>query len=117
MAALEPERQLAVGLAVELDPALLELSHLAGRLADEDLDHRGAAGPAPGADRVLGVELGRVVVAERRGEPALGPVARALGERLARDERDARTSLGGGQRRMQTGRPAPHNDYVRHYPD
>ena len=68
-------------------PRLISCSTAAGRLAGEHLDRARAAEAAAGVERVGGVALGRVVRGERRREPALGPEARALGERLSRDQR------------------------------
>ena len=50
--------------------------------------------------------LGGVAGLERRGKPALRPVAGALGELSARDEADARAVLGRFQRRPQARRAA-----------
>ena len=58
---------------------------------------------AAGALGVLEVQLRRVVDRERRGEPALRPVARGLRERRRADHGDARARVGGGQRRVQAG--------------
>ena len=46
---------------------------------------------------------GRVVGRQRRGEPALGPVAGALLQRLARDQRRAGARFGRPDRRVQAG--------------
>ena len=54
--------------------------------------------PAAGGDRVAQVQLGRVVVGERGGEPALRPVGRGLGERPGGDQRDARALARGDER-------------------
>jgi hypothetical protein len=58
VASLEAERELAVGLEVEDDPARAQLGDGGGCLVDQDLDRRGAAEPASGGDRV-GRVLGR----------------------------------------------------------
>jgi hypothetical protein len=58
MAALEAERELAIGVEVEGDAALAQLTHRGGRLLDQCLHRRGAAEPAPGGDRVGGVAGG-----------------------------------------------------------
>ena len=49
---------------------------------------------------------GRVVGGERRRQATLGPEARALGERLSRDERHGRAVLGRPQRDVEAGGPA-----------
>ena len=112
MAALEPERELAVRLGVEADAAAPQLLDRRRRLAGQHLDRARAAEAAPGGERVGGVALGRVVGRERRGEPALGPEARALGERLARDQRHAGARAGGLERDVQAGGAAADHDDV-----
>jgi hypothetical protein len=97
VAALEPERELAIGLEVEDDPARAQLGHGRGRLLGQDLDRRGAAEPAPGGDRVGRVLAGRITRLQRRGKAALRPEAGALRERRARDEADRAALL----RRLQ----------------
>ncbi len=52
VAALEGQLELAVGPAVELDAAALELEHDRRRFVREDLGRRGPARPAPGGDGV-----------------------------------------------------------------
>ena len=101
--ALEPERELAVRLGVEAHPASLQLLDRGRRLAGQHLDRARAAEAAAGGERVVGVALGRVVGGERRGEPALRPEARALGERLARDEHRAGAGLGRLERDVEAG--------------
>ena len=68
-------------------PPLAKLLHRRRRLPSQHLDRPGAAQPATGVQGVVGVAGRRIVRRQRRREPALRPVAGALGERLARDER------------------------------
>ena len=84
-------------------------------LGASSVSTRGGAGPdgaAAGLDRVVEVALRRVVGGGGGGEPALGPVGGGLGERRRRDEHGAGTGAGGGQRRVQPGRPGAHDDEV-----
>ena len=112
MASLEAERQPSLVVEVEDDAARLQLADRRRRLVDQHLDRRGAAEAAAGGDRVGGVAVGRVVGLERRGEPALRPVAGALGERRAGDQADPAALLGGPQRRPQPGGAAADDDDV-----
>ena len=75
----------------------------AGRLLAQDARRRLAHRAAAGRDRVAQVELGAVVGRQRGRQPALRPVARGLGQRRGRDQRDARALAGGAQRRVQPG--------------
>ena len=81
VSALEPEREVAVSVGVEADADALEVAEARGRLLAEDAGRGGADEAAAGGDRVLQVQLRRVVGRERGGEPALGPVGRGLGQR------------------------------------
>ena len=71
-----------------------------------------AAQPAARGQRVGGVALGRVAGLERRGEAALRPVARALVERLSRDEHGARARLGDPDRGVEAGGACADDDHV-----
>jgi hypothetical protein len=93
--ALESQGELAVLVEVEGDVAIAQLADRAGSLVDQDLDRGGPAEAAAGGDRVGGVAGRRVTRLERRGQPALRPVAGALGEWLAGDQADATALLGG----------------------
>ena len=106
VAALEGQLELAVGPAVELDAASLELEHDCRRFVREHLGGRRPARPAPGGDGVRDVLGDRVVGADRSGEPALGPEARGLAQGLARDDDDLASALGGDQRRIEAGSSA-----------
>ena len=71
-----------------------------------------AAEPAPGAERVLGVQLGLVVVADRRGDAALR-VPAVRGERPAPSRAGARrASAAAHERRVQPGDPAADDDQI-----
>jgi hypothetical protein len=110
--ALEAERELAIGVEVESDPALAQLAHRGGCLLDQCLNRRGSAEPAPGGDRVGGVAGGGIARLEGGGKSALRPEAGALGERGARYEADPAASLGGAQRGPQPGGAAADDDDV-----
>ena len=96
VAALEPEREVAVAVGVEAHAERLEVAEALGRLRAQDARGAAADEAAAGVERVLLVLLGRVVARQRRGEPALGPVGRRLGERARGDERDAGALARGG---------------------
>lgn len=112
VAALEAERELAVGLEVEDDPARAQLGDGRGRLVDQGLDRRGAAEPAPGGDRVGRVLAGRIAWFQRRGKSALRPETGALRERRARDEADRAALLRRLQGSPQTSGAAANDDDV-----
>ena len=78
VAALEAEREVAVRSASKLDAELLEVAHARGRLLAQHAHRARARRVAAGGERVRGVLLGRVVVRQRGGDPALRPVARRL---------------------------------------
>ena len=107
VAALQAERERAVGLEVERDPArdqrLDRRREPPGRASRPPL----AAEAAARVQRVLGVALRGVVGSEGGGEPSLCPVAGAVGERLARDDARARAALRGLQRDVKSRGAAP----------
>ncbi len=84
--------RLAVGVAVELDPAALELLDDAGRLGGERLGGRARGRRRARRRPCRRRAAGRVVVADRGRQAALGPVARALAQGLARDHGDPRAA-------------------------
>jgi hypothetical protein len=94
--ALQPECDVAVAVRVEAHAERLEVAEPRWRLVGERLGRGAAHEPAAGADRVLQVAIGRVVDRQRRGEAALCPVGRGLGERPGGYERDPRALPGGG---------------------
>jgi hypothetical protein len=110
--ALEPQRQLSVGIEVELDAALAQVPHHRRRLGDEGLDSGGATEAAPGGERVGGVLRGRVARLQRGGEAALRPIAGALSERGAGDEADPAALLRRPQSRPEAGGAAADDDDV-----
>jgi hypothetical protein len=110
--ALEAQAELAVLVEVEGDAAIAQLADRVRGLVDQDLNGGGAAEAAAGGDRVGGVAGGRVARLQGRGQPALRPVAGALGERLAGDQADATPLLGGTQRGPQPGSAAADDDDV-----
>ena len=89
-----PSARLPWRSASKCTPSALEVADDARRLAAQDGGRAGAHEAAPGALGVAAVQVGRVVVGERRREPALGPVARRPGQRRGADERDARARRG-----------------------
>ncbi len=106
VASLEPEREPALVVEVEDDPPALQRPDRGRRLLDQDLDGRRPAEAAAGGDRVGGVARGRVAGLERRGEPPLGPVAGALGQRGAGDEAYLAAPLRRAQGGPEAGRAA-----------
>jgi hypothetical protein len=106
VAALEAERELAVGVEIEDDAARAQLPNGGRGLVDQDLDRARPAQTAAGSDGVGGVLRGRVARLERRCQAPLGPVAGALRERRARDEADAPPLLGGLQGGPEASRAA-----------
>jgi hypothetical protein len=91
----------AAVLARELDAELLEPADRGGRLGGEDLDEVPVGGLVGGVPDVLGVLLGRIVLAERGLDAALrlGRVARL--QRALRRDGDTRAGAvrrdGGGE--------------------
>ena len=101
--ALEPEREVAVAVGVEVHPERGQVLDGVRRLVDEHPGRRFAHRPAAGDERVTQMALRGVAIGERGRQPALGPVARGAGERGGRDERDPGAEAGGAQRRVQAG--------------
>ena len=58
VAALQPEREVAVTVGVETHAEALEVEHARRRLRAQDLGGRRVHGAAPGGDRVLQVSAG-----------------------------------------------------------
>ncbi len=110
--ALEPERELPVGVGVEAHAERLQVAHARGRLAREHGGGRLAHERAPGADGVLQVQLDAVVVGERSGEAALRPVARGLRERRSGDEHDRSAVARGAERRVEACGAGADDGYV-----
>ena len=80
---------------------VLELIHVAGRFLAEDLDRVLVAEIVGALDRVVGVDLGRVLrrVAERRVDAALRRAGVAAGRVQLRDHRHVRPGIEGGNGR------------------
>ena len=112
VAALEPEREVAVAVGVEAHADRLEVAEARGRLLGEDARRRGAHDAAAGGDRVLQVLLGRVVLGQRGREPALRPVGRGLGQRAGGDEDHLRALASGAERGVEAGGAGAHDDEV-----
>ena len=112
VAALEPEREVAVAVGVEAHAERLEVAEARGRLRGEDARGRLAHEAAAGRERVLEVQRGRVVGGERGGEPALGPVGRRLGQRAGGDQRDPGAFARRAERGVEAGGAGAHDDEV-----
>ncbi len=93
MPTLQPERQLAVLIEIESDPALAQFPDRVRGLLDQDLDGGRAAEPPASRDRVGRVLGGGVAWLQRRGQASLRPEAGALGERRARNYAGSRALL------------------------
>jgi hypothetical protein len=106
VATLEAEGELAVGVEIEDDAARAQLLNGRRGLLDQNLDGARPAQAAAGGEGVGGVPGRGVTGLERRRQATLGPVAGALGERLAGDEAYPRPLLGGLQGGPQAGRAA-----------
>jgi hypothetical protein len=96
VAALEPE------VVVELDTELEEVANPGRRLSGERRDRARARQAATREQRVLRVELGRVVVADRSCDAALRERARRREQRALRDESDSRVGCS-AERGEETG--------------
>ncbi len=103
VASLEPEREGAAAIRVEVHPETLEVADASRSLCTEDLRGGAAHEAAPGALGVGAVALRAVVAGQCGGQPALGPVAGRLGERGGRDQSDARTIRRRAERGVETG--------------
>src|SRR6185503_1701988 len=112
VAALEPEREVAVAVGVEANADPLEVAEALRRLLAEHLGGRAAHDPSARGQRVLEVALRRVVGGERGGEAALRPVGGGLAERAARDQRDARALAGGAQGCVEPRGPGSHDGEI-----
>ena len=77
----EPERRLAVRVAIEPRAPVDQLAHVARAFLDEHAHGRFVAQPVAGADRVGGVQRRAVVGADRRRDAALRVAGVALGRR------------------------------------
>ena len=101
-----PSARFAVAVGVEGHAERLELVHPRRRLLAEHPHGALPGGLAPGRERVRGVQLGRVALGQRRGDPALRPEARGLGQRRATHQRHARPQVGrhqGGEQPRRAG--------------
>ncbi len=104
MPALEPEREVAVAVGVEVHAEPPEVTHALGRLLAQHLHRAGACGVAARCQRVGGVQVGRVVVGQSSRDPALGPVGGGLRQWRAADEGHAGALSGRGECGVETGR-------------
>jgi hypothetical protein len=97
-AAERARAELALGVAVERDAAVLEPEHLGGGLTAHDLDRVLVAEVVRPLDRVERVRLPRVVGVERRVDPARRRVGVRADRMDLRHDRDRRPGLGGRER-------------------
>jgi hypothetical protein len=97
--------------SLKCTPQLDQLAHARRPLAHQHVHRVGVAEPRAGDQRVLLVQLGRVVRPERRRDPALRPVGAALGAALLGDDRHraVRDDL---EREEQPRDPAPDHHHV-----
>ena len=110
MGAFGAQHQVAAG-AVELGTDLGELAHAGRPLVDQNADRLLLAEAGSGADRILEVQLGRILIAERRGDAALGQEGGRVAQHALADQRDlpfARRAHG----RRQAGDAAADDDDV-----
>ena len=90
MTTLSRAREPSALVAVEHRAARDERANRVGTLADKDAGRVDVAQPTAGGERVLEMELDRVVLGvQRRGDAALCPVGRRHPEITLRDEADA----------------------------
>src|SRR5712691_6945984 len=108
-AAREP---VAAVLARELDAELLEPADRGGRLRGQDLDEAAIGRLVRALPDVLGVLLGRVVLAHRRLDAALGLGGVAGLERALRRDGDARARALGAERGRQPGGAGADHEHV-----
>ena len=103
---------IAAVLPRELDAELLEPVDRRGRLGGEDLDERAVGRLVRAAPDVLGVQLGRVVLADGGLDAALR-LRRVAGlDAALRRERNARTGPLGGDSGGEAGGPAAEHEHV-----
>ncbi len=102
----------AAVLSRELDAELLEPVDRRARVAGEHLDELRVGGVVRGAHDVLGVDLRRVVVAERRLDTALRLRRVARLQRRLRGEPDACARVPRGHGSSEPGRTGPDDEHV-----
>ena len=88
VAALAGQRELAVGVVVELGAERDQLAHGVGPLGHQDPHRVGVADPGAGDERVALVLLGGVLRAQRGRDAALGPLRRPGVEHVLGDDED-----------------------------
>lgn len=103
MAPFERQGEIAVPIAVEMHSERFQIFHrphcfAAQNLGGGDPDHASAGG-----DRVGQMPLRAVVVCDRGGEAALGPIARGLSQGGRGHERDPDTCATCAQSGVQAG--------------
>ena len=109
---LQAKSEPVIGIGVELDAAIDELTHAVGCLLAEDSRSALPDGPTSSGKRVLQMLLDAVAGLERGSEAALGAVARRLIERRAGHEADRCAGFGRHKCRVQAGRTGPDHDDV-----
>ena len=108
--ALAAEHDLAV-LPVEARADLDELAHPVGALVHEHPDGFGVAQAGAGVDRVLEVQLGRVGLAQGRGDAALGEEGGGVVQAGLGQQADAPAACR-GDRRREAGDAAAQHEHV-----
>jgi hypothetical protein len=106
MAALEVE------LRVERDAHGDQLANAFRPFLDQHSNGAGAAQLATGPLGVDGVEVGRVIVADRTGDPTLRVPAARIGSVALGQHQHAGPALSSRERCGQPGRAAPHDENV-----
>ena len=114
VAALAGQRQLAVGVVVEVGAERDQLAHRLGALVDQHPYGVHVAGAGARDEGVVLVLLGGVPRAERGGDPALGPLGRAGGEHVLGDHQHLAATGSAASEAQRRGQPgdagADHDD-------
>ena len=114
VAALAGQRQLAVGVVVELGAEGDQLADGVGPLGHQDAYGLDVAGSGAGHERVVLVLLGGVAGPEGGGDAALGPLRGARGEDVLGDDEEVERGISGvdAQRGGEPGDAGPDHDDV-----
>ena len=86
--ALDRQRRIAVGVAVERGPPLHQLAHVAGTFADEHFHRPQVAQPVARCHGVGGMKRWRVARSNRGGDATLGVAGVALARLRLRQDQD-----------------------------
>ena len=104
--------EFAVGAAVEGCAHALQPHHRVGRLLGKGLDDSRVAQSVAGLKNIAGVSLGRIVLAQRGVDPALGQAGVGSKRMDLGEQRDLDASLLGGDCRAQSGRPGANHQNI-----